>query len=504
MSILGIDLGTGACKGVAFDYAGNVLAKSEKDYQTFSTKPGWCELDAECFLNAIRDISREISAKLTHDPIIAMAISSHGETIIPVGRDRKALVPAFMNADNRAFVEIEELTAKIPAKRLYQITGTPPHPMYALSNIMWFKKHNPQGYAATYKFCSCEDYIMLSLGLDPVCNYSNCCRTLMFDIHKRDWSDEILYAAGVEREKLSTPIPSGQVVGKLDREHAAFLGLAEGVTVVSGGFDHFNGLIGSGVIKPGLVSCSAGSYEGLTTLTTEVNSSDEAYDCCLNTFCHLDGLYANFAYFPAGLCTKWFVNELCGEDRMAAEKEGVSVYEVLAREVQKLPQGPTDIFVTPHMVGSCCPYNDPRARGSIYGLSPAVSRHALYKAVYEGIAHEFAMMCDLMARMTSDFEKVRINGGGARSDFTLHLRANTSGRIIEQMDTNEAPVLGVAILAGVAVGIFKDVQDGIDKAARCRQTVEPDPQLKKQYQENQKIYEEIYHSLAPVRDMWRI
>ena len=504
MSILGIDLGTGACKGVVFDYSGNVLAKAEKDYQPSSPHPGWCELEAEKFMEAIRDISCRLSTETQSDPIEAMAISSHGETIIPVGHKRKAIAPAYMSADYRSGKEIEELTAKVGEKRIYEITGMPPHPMYAVGNIMWYKKHNPEGYASTYKFCSCEDYVMLSLGLDAVCNYSNCCRTQMFDLRKREWSKEILDAAGIDIEKLSTPIPSGQIVGRLDREHAASLGLKEGVTVVSGGFDHFNTLIGSGVISPGTVACSAGSYEGLTTLTTEVNSSKEAYDCCLNTFCHLDGLYANFAYFTAGLCTKWFVNELCGEDRIAAEKEGVSVYEVLARGVDKLPEGPTNIYVEPHVIGSCCPYNDPRARGNIYGFSPAATRHVLYKAVYEGIAYEFATMCDMMEQMTGAFEKVRISGGGARSLFTLKLRANTSGKVIEQMDTNEAPVLGVAILAGVAIGIFRDVQDGIDKAVRSRQTVTPDPGLEKLYRENHFISKEIYHSLAPVRELWKL
>ena len=504
MSILGFDLGTGACKGVAFDSTGKILAKEERSYQTYSLHPGWCELDPQNFIDVIREISLNISAKLPKDPVSAVVFSSHGETIIPVGFDKKAIAPAFMNADNRAFLEIEELTAKLSPKRIYEITGTPPHPMYGLANILWFKKHQPEGYAATYKFCACEDFLMISMGLEPVCNYSNCCRNLMFDIRKKEWSKEILDIAGVDINKLSTPVPSGKIVGKLDREHAKLFGMPEGVTVVSGGFDHFSTSIGSGAIHQGMVSCSAGTYEGLTMLKSEPNTSDEAMGCCLNTFCHLDGLYSNFVYVPAGMGTKWFVNAICGADKIIGEREGLSVYQVLAREVEKLPERPTDLYFAPHLVGSCTPYNNPRARGAMYGMTPNTTRHELYKASQECIAYEFANMCGLLSNMVAPFDVVRMSGGGARSDFALKLRAEASGKTIELLETDEAPALGVAILAGVATGVFKDLEDGISKTVRIKKTVVPDPAMVEMYKEPRRMYERLYKSLAPVRDAWQL
>ena len=105
MSILGFDLGTGACKGVAFDENGTILAKAEKSYQTYSRYPGWCELDPQNFIDVIREIALYIRGRLPNDPVQAVVFSSHGETIIPVGYDGKAIAPAFMNADNRGFAE---------------------------------------------------------------------------------------------------------------------------------------------------------------------------------------------------------------------------------------------------------------------------------------------------------------------------------------------------------------------------------------------------------------
>ena len=504
MSILGFDLGTGACKGVAFDETGKILAKEEHSYQTYSLHQGWCELDPQNFIDVIKKISLSIGEKLKDDPVTAAVFSSHGETIIPVGYDGAAIGPAYMNADNRAFLEIEELCKKIPFERLYQITGTPPHPMYGLANIMWFIKHEKEAYEKTYKFCSCEDFLMLSMGLDPVCNYSNCSRVMMLDIKNKKWSEEILDAAGVPEDKLGTPVPSGQVVGKLDKEHADKFGLPEGVTIVSGGFDHFSTSIGSGAIHKGMVSCSAGTYEGLTLLTEDPTISDEAMAIKMNTFTHLDGLFSNFVYFTAGMGTKWIVNEVEAADKMIAAQEGGSVFDRLADEIKKLPDEQTGLYFLPHLVGTCTPFNDPRARGAIYGITPDTTRHMLYKASQECLSYEFARLCDIVSDIKGDFDSIRISGGGARSEFGLQMRADMSGKVIEQLETDEAPALGVAILAGVATGVFKDLEEGISKTLKIKKKVYPRPEVTEMYRESRQMYERIYDSLSPVRESWKL
>lgn len=504
MSILGFDLGTGSCKGVAFDSVGNILAKAEKGYDTYSPNPGWCELDPMEFVKAIREVCFSIREKIPDDEPAAVAFSSHGETIIPVGFDGKPSGPAYMNADNRAFAEVDELVKKIPAKRIYEITGTPPHPMYGLANILWVKAHEPDRYKATDKFCPPEAFLMVTMGFEPVCNYSNCCRNMAFDIRKKEWSREILDAAGVSVERMCIPVPSGQLVGKLDKEHAAMFGLPEGVAVVTGGFDHFSTSIGSGAIHKGMVSCSCGTYEGLTTLSDEPNTSEAAFDCCLNTFCHLDGRYSNFVYVPAGMGTKWMVNEVCGAEKIKAEKLGMSVYQYLAEEVAKLPKEPTDLYFAPHLVGSCTPYNNPAARGAIYGITPYVTGPKLYKATYECIAYEFTQLCDLLCEMAGDFELVRMSGGGARSEFTIQLRSDNSGKKIECLETDEAPALGVAILAGVAIGEFRSLEDGLEKNVRISKTILPNPEITAKYAGARAMYERLYQSLAPIRDSWAL
>jgi xylulokinase len=113
-------------------------------------------------------------------------------------------------------------------------------------------------------------------------------------------------------------------------------------------------------------------------------------------------------------------------------------------------------------------------------------------------------MCKLLSKVVANFDVVRINGGGARSDFSLKLRAEASGKVIEQLETDEAPALGVALLAGVAVGVFHDLEDGIKKTVRIKKTVTPDRKMVEKYSEPQLMYERLYKSLAPVREKWEI
>jgi xylulokinase len=131
-------------------------------------------------------------------------------------------------------------------------------------------------------------------------------------IRRHDWSDEILEAAGVSRDKLGVPIESGIILGKLDKRTAGLLGLHEGVAVVSGGHDVPCFALGSGILSAGTACTQAGTYEGISSVVDSPNTSESALSSNLNTYCHvLKGKYISLVLFPAGFATKWFVTQFC-------------------------------------------------------------------------------------------------------------------------------------------------------------------------------------------------
>ena len=502
MSLMGIDIGTNSCKAVVFSLDGKPLATASHSYKTYSPKPNYVEINANLFWDAVVKSVREAAQKASNEPISALSFCSQGETMIAVDKYGNPIRPAFMNADNRGTQEIRNLISQISREDLYQITGEPVHTMFGVSEVMWFKTNEPDLYTQTYKMVSCEDFIMMKLGFPPVCNYSNCCRTFMFDIRRHDWSDDILNAAGICRKKLGLPVPSGQFIGYLNKTSAELLGLSQNTAVVSGGHDCPLAAFGSGAISTDVAADQAGTYEGITMAVSTPNTSKEALSVNINTYCHvLKDKYISLVLFPAGFATAWYLSELAQADYLAAEKESISVYSYLERKIKDLGISPTGIFFMPHFVGACNPYNDIRSTGTVIGLTSYASRHKIYKSIYEGIAYEFKAVTSLLEKYVGTFKNVYINGGCSKHDFSLELRASLSGKTMHRMQCDEAGCLGAAMLAGISTGIYSSEEDAVKQAVHTIEEIEPNPILEEQYKTCYEVYKNIYPSLEKVRKL---
>ncbi len=500
MSLLGIDLGTSNCKCVAFRVNGEVIVQSSVSYTPYSARPDWMEIDAEVLWDAFVKTVRTVSAWLPDDPVAALAISSQGETIIPVDHSGIPVCPALMNADNRAKPQIGELERRLGRRRIYDITGLPLDTTFGGTKMMWLKENRPDLYARTAKFLSCEDFILMRLGFGAYSSKCLCCRTLLMDVRRGEWSLEMLDATGIASDKLSQPVSSGELVGRLDAQTAAILGLKEGVGVAAAGHDQCCSILGSGVTADNTASDAAGTYEGVSLLTNTADTSDFAFANGINTYCHLfDDQFLSLAFFPSGFATNWMIDLLKYNDVPTSKGE---LFARLDAEVEALGDKPTGLFVLPHFVGSCSPHYDRRATGAIVGLTPNAGPVVLYKAIYESIAYEFASMTRLLSRLGS-YETVHISGGGSKSDFTLRLRASISGKKICRASSSDSVCQGAAMLAGMAVGIYKDRNDAVEKSVRLSKCFMPQQEVRKAYETSEAMYHEIYRSLAPVRDQWR-
>lgn len=499
MSLLGIDLGTSNCKCVAFQEDGRVIAQATVSYAANSTHPDWMEVDAEVFWDAFVKTVRSVSAWLNEDPVTALAISSQGETVIPVDGNGMPVSPAIMNGDNRAKAQVDRLEKLLGKRRIYDITGLPLHTMFGGTKIMWIKENQPEVYAKADKFLSCEDFILMRLGFGAYSSKCLCCRTLLMDVNRRIWSQEMLDATGIDARKLSEPVASGELVGRLDAQTAAILGLQGGVGIATAGHDQCCSILGSGVTDGHTVSDAAGTYEGLSLLTNSAVTSDFAFANNINTYCHLfDDQFLSLAFFPSGFVMNWMMDLLKYSDTPLSKGE---LFARLDAGVEALGDKPTGLFVFPHFVGSCNPYNDTRATGTIVGLTPNANPVILYKAIYESIAYEFTAMTGLLSGI-GDYEAVHISGGGAKSDFTLRLRASISGRSICRSSAADSVCQGAAMLAGMATGVYRDREDAVEKAIRLSGYFLPQQEVRNAYQASEKMYHEIYHSLTPIREQW--
>ncbi len=501
MSLLAIDIGSSACKAVAFATDGTSLAQHSCGYAPELPQPSFAELNPETFWHAVRTCCQAVASR-SREPVRALCLSSHGETFIPVDAHGRPLMNAILNQDTRATRESAWCEELIGRKRLFQITGLCTHPSFPLPKILWLRKHRPEIFAATHSFVALIGYLLSRMELAPWVDFSLASRYLAFDVRSRGWSEEILQAVGLDRACLPVATAAGTIVGQLGATVAAELGLPPGVAVVMGGHDQPCSALGSGVIEPGRVAHSIGTYECLVAVGDAPSLSDVALSAALNSYCHVvPDKYVTLAYFPSGMMVKWFHHLLHPEPsgRGANLENPDSETDHYASLEAHAPVHPTGLCVTPHLIGTCNPDFNPRARGLIAGLQPGISRAHIHKGILEGLACELALLTHVLAQAVGDFGDLYVTGGGVRSPLGLKLRAALTGCRLHVMQQQQAACLGTAILAGVAIGEYAHAQQAIEAVVRESDVVPPDESLAAQYAGQRTRYQKL-RSLAAALD----
>ena len=257
MSYLGLDLGTGGCIAVAFSQKGEELASSFQEYSILHPHKDWAEIDPNEVINKCFYVIKEVNS-LISDPIVSMSISSQGEAFIPVDENGQALGNAMVSSDSRARDISVEWSENFGKKEIYRITGHTAHPLFTLFKILWIKRNNPYIWKKSKYFFCFEDFFHFRVGLNPKISWSMAGRTMMFDVTKHQWSDEILNAIELEPERLATPAMSGEIVGTIDHKKGKGLGFKNPVMVVAGGHDQTCAALGAGVVESGMCMYATG------------------------------------------------------------------------------------------------------------------------------------------------------------------------------------------------------------------------------------------------------
>jgi xylulokinase len=497
VSLLAVDMGSTNCKAIAFSEDGRVLSHKTSSYAAESFHSSRTEIAPEAFWQALVEVTRGIAAEVNRDPVEVLAISSHGETFVPVDWKQNAVRPAILNVDTRAIREANWLAGEIGRERLFAITGLAVHSMYPVAKILWLRRHEPDAFTSSACFLALPTYLLTRMGLPAYVDYSLASRFLAFDIAKLNWSEDILSVCELTAEQFPIPVPAGTIAGKLETRVANHLGLPTSTLVVVGGHDQPCAALGCGVLGPGRVSASLGTYECLLAASDAPGLSAVSLAANLNTYCHVvPNRYVTLAYFPSGIMIEWFLHLICSSGELAGAE---SLAELCAAVEAHTSEKPTGLCITPHLLGSCNPDFDPAATGVIAGIRPSTNRSDIYQGILEGIACEFANMAELLQQSTGSCRGIYISGGGLRSGLGLKLRSALAGRELHLMRCPEAVCLGTAILAGVAVGKYTSYAQAVEQVVKVAETIIPDMTTAAAYKAQMEQYRTLYSSLAPLR-----
>lgn len=497
MCLLGIDIGTSSCKATIIDFEGNIKGQAYKEYSLVTSKPGWQEIDPNVVWSSVKEVIVKSCAQYKGDHIKAVSVSSFGEAATPIDHQGNVLYNSIIYIDTRGKEEAAYLKEKLGYEKILSITGASVHPMYTISKIMWLKKHMPELYKNTWKFLLFADFILFKLGAKPHTDYSLAARTMAFDIINKRWSTEILACAGVEIEKFGEPVQSGTVVGKISKSTAKELGLSSDLLLVAGGHDQPCAALGAGVIKNDIAVDGLGTTECITPAFDRAVISDAMARNSFACVPHVKkDMYVTYAFtFTSGSMLKWYRDNFGREYVEEATRLGVNVYSLMIEKTLKVP---SHVFVIPHFAGAATPYMDTNAVGAIIGLNINTKAEDIFKAILEGITFEMMVNVERLSEAGVKVHEMRVVGGLSKSDVFLQLKADMMGRKVTTLNISEAGTLGVAILAGAACGVYKSLEDAVEKLVRKKKEFYPDSKMYNIYREKFEIYKKIYPAMKSI------
>ena len=463
--ILALDQGTTSSRAILFDRDGNIRRVSQKEFQQIYPQPGWVEHDAEEIWATQLEVAREI----VDDPaeIAAIGISNQRETTVIW--DRKTGRPihnAIVWQDRRTSAFCDELKAEGYDQTILSRTGLVTDAYFSATKVAWLLDNvagaRERAEAGELAFGTVDSWLVwkLSGGRLHITDVSNAARTMLFDIHRGQWSGVILERLNIPRAMLPDVRPCSQRYGESER---ALFGAAIPIAGMAG--DQQAATFGQAAYQAGMAKNTYGT--GCFMLMNTGASPQSSANNLLSTIAWQIGeeprQYAlEGSVFVAGAALQWLRDEM-----KLLKDAGES--EAIAAGIE----GTDGVYLVPAFVGLGAPYWDQYARGAIVGLTRGSGRAQIVRAALESIAYQTR---DVVMAMAADsgltLGSLRVDGGAVVNNFLMQFQADILGVAVQRPAVTETTALGAAYLAGLATGFWHS-QEEIARQWQLERSFEP-------------------------------
>ena len=471
--IIGIDIGTGSTKAIAFDIQNATILDSSNHAYVTDYQGNQHEQNPLLIYNAFKKSFRELSARLPPHRLSAIVFSSAMHSLIAVDETGDSLTNCFIWSDSRSNEQAQDIRKNPKAGQIYYQTGTPIHPMSPLCKIAYIRQKLPEVFKKTYKFISIKAYIIYRLVHEFLIDHSLASGTGLFDIEKLQWHPASLEAAGIGQGHLSYPVPTTHLLKTKRNEETRSLGIKEGTPIIIGGGDGPMANLGSLTLN---------SNQGCLTLGTSgafrITSGQTLKDPDKRIFNYIidDHLYAaGGAVNNGGIVLKWL--------QSLFPAPGTEDPNEMLRMVSEVCPGSDGLIFLPWIFGERAPVWETEARGVYHGISFHHQRQHFMRSGLEGICFNLLNMANIMQDLSGKIEKINFNGGLAQSGFLCQMLADIFGVEINVIPKVDLSAYGAIVLALKTLGYI----DNFDQATDLNKqpsVFSPNPQHHKIYQEN--------------------
>jgi xylulokinase len=463
-SLVGLDVGTTGVKALALSADGVVTGRAEEEYPLSTPRPGWAEQDPDDWVRAAEVALSQLGGE---ERSVGLSGQMHG--LVVLDSEQRVLRPAILWNDQRTAAECAEIEERIGLGRLIELTGNRALPGFTAPKLLWLRRHEPEVYARIEHVLLPKDYVRLRLTGERATDAADASGTLLFDVSRRRWSEEVLDALDIPVAWLPAAYESPDV------------------PAAPGAGDQAAAALGVGVDRPGPLSVVLGTSGVVFAALPGFAADPQAR---VHAFCHAvpGRWHAMGVMLSAAGSLRWVRDVLGG------------TYEELIAEAERWPPGVEGLTFLPYLQGERTPHADPNARGAFVGLTLRHDRGALVRAVLEGVAYGLRDSLELLRGLGVEADVGRASGGGARSDLWLRIAATVFDLPLERPVVEEGSAYGAALLAGVAAGTFSDVHEAVEACVRTTGRVEPEPSWREAYEAGYARFRALYPALRPLED----
>jgi xylulokinase len=456
-----------------------VIGSATEEHAPFaSPQIGWAEQDPDDWWRAAGIAVRKAleTAKVSGDEIACVGFSGQMHGAVMLDQNDKVVRPALIWCDVRTDAQCREITDKVGADRLIQLTCNPALANFTVTKFLWVREHEPEKWKRVRHVMLPKDYVRFRMTGERAIDMADASGTLLLDVANRRWSKEVAAAAEIDSSLLPALFESPDLCGKVSAEGAAATGLKPGTPVVAGAGDQAAGATGMGIVAPGAVSATIGT-SGVVFAATDRPALDRQGR--LHTFCHaIPGRWHVMGVTQAaGLSLRWFRDQFGTGSFQQTERtghpDGRDPYELLSDEAATVPPGCDGLLWTPYLMGERTPHLDPHARGALLGLTAKHTRAHVIRAIMEGVAFSLRDTFTIFEQMGVPVTRIRLGGGGARSRLWRQIQADVYGHEVECVEAEEGAAYGAALLAGVGAKVWPSVDEACSSVVRVAARVQP-------------------------------
>ena len=452
---MALDQGTTSSRCILFNKQGKACSTAQKEFRQIFPKPGWVEHDPMDIWASQISVAAEAMSKIGAgaENIAAIGITNQRETTVVWEKETgKPVCNAIVWQCRRTAELVDELKSEGFDRIIREKTGLIPDAYFSATKLKWILDHvrgaRERAVRGELLFGTVDTWLIWNLTnwRVHVTDYTNASRTMLFDIHKLRWDDEILEKLEIPRQMLPEVRPSSEVYG-----YTEDCILGGGIPIAGAAGDQQAALFGQCCFEPGEAKNTYGT--GCFLLMNTGSKAVESKSGLLTTIAaSADG---NIRYalegsvFVAGAAIQWLRDELRIIDTAAQSEE----YCMAVKDTN-------GTYVVPAFTGLGAPYWDSYARGTILGLTRGTRREHLVRAVVESLAYQASDVIEAMEKDSGiHLKTLKVDGGACANDFLMQFQADILNVQVARPECIETTALGAAYLAGLSVGVWKNQED---------------------------------------------